>query len=146
MDWNAPLIQDADSIRAIVPIPAADQSDVRFFLEIGRAIVVAPTFDRKLTEEELRSINKKSNWDVYVYSQSEFDQVKSQARDKFSQIPNVNEQLTNFLIDNAYFDFDDLSVIDPEWLTQHVNIDSETVDAIIESADIEALRLERDGG
>ena len=145
MDWAAPLVHDENAIRAIVPIPNVDQSDVEFHLEIGRAILIAPTLDRELTDEELRSINRKSNWDVFVFSRSEFDDIKSRARRKFSQILKLNDQMTDLLVDNACFGFDDLSVIDPDWLIKHSSIDSETVDVIIKRAEIEAERLGGDG-
>ena len=62
VDWTAPLVQDADAIRGIVPISNVDHAEVQFYLEIGRAILVAPTLERELTDDELRSINKKSNY------------------------------------------------------------------------------------
>jgi len=138
VDWNAPLVQDANLIREIVPFANAD-TDVEFFPVLGRAILLVPSLPKKLTDEEIARINKKSRWDVDVVSMREFENMKLDGVELFATVPNINTDVAELLVGYGYFSFDDLSVVDPNWLAENADIDLATVNSIIEYADVQAL-------
>ena len=144
MDWNAPLVQDANLIRAVVPFANAD-ADVEFFPVLGRAILIVPSLPKKLTDKEIAEINKKSPWDVDVVSLTEFENMKLNGVEQFITAPNISTDVAKLLVRHGYFSFDDLSVVDPNWLAEHSDIDLKTVDSIIEYADVQALRFDQNG-
>ena len=129
------LVEDTDAIRQLVDFPSAERIDVRFYATMGRALIVVFGCDAILTLEDLRRINRSSNWDVMIVNNDEFDTAMDAARRKFSAINDMPNELPGTLIENGILDFDDLSVADPDWLSSLDGMTDELADKLIEYAD-----------
>jgi N utilization substance protein A len=64
--------------------------------------------------------------------------------DAFSQIPGAPDQLAENLVEQGFFSFDDLSVIEPDQLSELSGLTIDECAPLIEFAEKEAERLERE--
>jgi transcription termination/antitermination protein NusA len=68
--------------------------------------------------------------------------MKKMAVRDFTSIDGISAELAQSLIDHGYFTFDDLSIIDPDTLSQLGGVDMQAVDAIIEQAEIKVDQMD----
>lgn len=129
------LVPDEDAIRDLVSFPEAEKLEVRFFPMMGRALVVVCGCEVVLPLHEIRRINKAAQWDVLVMSEKELNTVIQKATASFQSIENIPSGLVNTLIDNGVFHFDDVSVIDPDWLAAQKGMDENSAERMIEFVD-----------
>ena len=75
-------------------------------------------------------------------TQEELEQQIDRAVKGFSALDGVNEELANMLVGEGYLSYDDLEVIEPEFLMGLGNITEEEVDKIVAQAEIKAEQAE----
>jgi N utilization substance protein A len=109
---------------------------VQFYDFVGRAIVTLNATDIATSLENSRIASRQSGWDVDIYTVAQHEQIKQRAVRDFTLIETITPELARTLVDHGYFTFDDLSLIEPDVLMKLGQLDTETVDAIIEQSEI----------
>lgn len=141
--WN-------DSLQVLVPnaLQPAEVEDVILCPMLGRVIVL--TRDDQLSlaigkrGQNVRLASRLVGWDIEIMTRQELDEQLESSVSAFSSIDNVTEELAENLVAQGFFSFDDLSIIEPDQLSElGGGLAAEAVDAIIAYADDEALRLEK---
>ncbi len=137
-----PMERNPHVILDCLQLTNATRVRVDFYDSIGRAIVTVDATDHGVTLENTRRASRQSGWDVEVFTTASLDQIKVAAVRDFTSIKAISPELTQALIDGGHFTFDDLSIIDPDALMQLGGFDMETVNAIIEQAEIRAEQMD----
>ena len=130
------LIEDPDAIRSLVDFPDAERIDVRFYPTVGLAILVVTGCDAILTLDDLRKLNKSSSWDVMVVTSREFRSSVEAAERKFTAVEGLPASLPKSLVENGVMDFNDLSIVDPDWLASLDGMTVDTAEKLIEYAEL----------
>jgi N utilization substance protein A len=94
--------------------------------------------------QNVRLASKLVGWDIHVMNQKKLDEQLNKSVGMFSQIPGVSEELAENLVEQGFFTFDDLSVIEPDQLAELGGLTEEQCDIIVAHADTEAARIEED--
>ena len=136
-------VRDPDAIKALVSYPQADAIEVHFFPVMDSAFVVVSGCE-VVAEERISKDG--STWDIRVLSAQEFTELKLLANDKFQAANEIPKSLIPKLVANGIFDFDDLFLADPEWLSSNNGITEQLADDIIDFADKHSETLDRNGG
>ena len=129
------LVADEEVIRDLVSFPDAEKLEVRFFPMMARALVVVFGCEAVVTLEDIRRINRTAKWDVMIVSDNELNAVIQNAIKSFLSIEKIPIGLTNTLIENGVFHFDDISVIDPDWLAAQEGMNENSAGKMIEFVD-----------
>ena len=127
--------EDEDAIRDLVSFPGAERLEILFYPTMGRVLVVVFGGELLITLDDLRRINRSTNWDVMIVSGNKFDTIVQDATQRFRSIENAPDGMPTTLVENGIFDFDDLSVADPVWLATQDGMDENLADKLIEFAD-----------
>jgi hypothetical protein len=139
------MVAEPERVTKWLSFPDSDCITVRFYPVLGRAIAVvygcSEPFHVPLNM--IRDASRNSGWDVEVVSNVEFDELSRSARQKFERIHGVTKEVATVLTENGFLGYDDLSVVDPEWLANIANLATEVVGGIIEEAE---RRAEERGG
>ena len=140
--WN-------DSLQVLVPnaLQPAEVEDVILCPMLGRVIVLAGDDQLSLAigrrGQNVRLASKLVGWDIEIMPRSELDEQLERSVEAFSRIPNVPEDLPENLVAQGFFTFDDLSIIEPDHLSElGGGLTPEQCDEIIAFADDESARLE----
>ena len=141
--WN-------DSLRVLVPnaLQPAEVEDVILCPMLGKVIVLVQ--DDQLSRaigrrgQNVRLASRLVGYDIDVMTQDKLDAQIDQTLEDFSNIPQATEELVEKLIEEGFFTFDDLSVIEPDFLLELSGLSEEDCEAIIDYADEESLRLEEE--
>jgi len=115
---------------------------VYFHDSLGRAMVTVESPAISVSLEDTRRASRQSGWDVEVYTVGGLGEARRNALRGFASIDNISLELARSLVDHGYLGFEDLSVIDPDFLKHMGRLDAETVDAIIEQAEIRSEEAE----
>ncbi len=125
----------------------AEVDEVILCREIGRAIVLVREDQLSLAigkrGQNVRLASKLCGWDIEIMTQEELEQQIERAVAGFSVLEGVNEDLANMLVGEGYLSYDDLSVIEPDFLMELGGISAEEVDAIVDQAEARAEEAER---
>ena len=141
--WN-------DSLQVLVPnaLQPAEVEDVILCPMLGKVIVLVRDDQLSLAigrrGQNVRLASKLVGWDINVMTQESLDQQLDISIEAFSVIPQMPPELVENLVSQGFFTFDDLSVIEPDELLEMSGLSQEDVDAIIEFADEESLRIEEE--
>lgn len=115
--------------------------------EIGRAIVLVAEDQLSLAigkrGQNVRLASKLCGWDIEIMTQDELEKQIERAVEGFSALEGVDEDLANALVGEGYLSYDDLEVIEPEFLMALGSLTSEQVDAIVVQAETRAEEAER---
>lgn len=138
-----PMVADPARILKWISFPDSKSITIRFYPELGRAIAIITGCSEPLHVplNMIQNASKNSGWDVDIVSDGEFDERNRTARLKFEQIDGVNQETATILIENGYFGYDDLSIVEPKWLSTIANLAIDLVDSIIEEADRSAENI-----
>ena len=124
----------------------AEVDEVILCQEIGRAIVLVREDQLSLAigkrGQNVRLASKLCGWDIEIMTQEELEQQIERAVKGFSELEGVDEDLANMLVGEGYLSYDDLEVIEPEFLMGLGNISEEQVDKIVAQAEIKAEQAE----
>ncbi len=141
--WN-------DSLQILIPnaLQPAEVEDVILCPMLGRVIVLVRDDQLSLAigkkGQNVRLASKLVGWDIEVMTRDELDEQLERSVAAFSEVPNITEDLAESLVSQGFFNFDDLSVIEPEHLVELSGLDEEQCDIIIAYADEESLRQEQE--
>ncbi len=115
--------------------------------EIGRAIVLVAEDQLSLAigkrGQNVRLASKLCGWDIEIMTQEELEQQIERAVEGFSLLDGVNEDLANSLVGEGYLSYDDLSVIEPDFLMTMAELNSQQVDHIVQQAEDRAQQAEQ---
>jgi transcription termination/antitermination protein NusA len=125
----------------------ANVDEVILCREIGRAIVLVAEDQLSLAigkrGQNVRLASKLCGWDIEIMTQDELEKQIERAVQGFCQIEGVTEELANVLVGEGYLSYDDLEVIEPDFLMSISNLSMEQVEQIIEHAETKAAEAER---
>lgn len=141
--WN-------DSLQILVPnaLQPAEVEDVILCPMLGKVIVLVRDDQLSLAigrrGQNVRLASKLCGWDINVMTQESLDEQLDISIEAFSAVPRMPADLCENLVSQGFFTFDDLSVIEPDELLDMGGLTQEDVDTIIEFADVESLRIEKE--
>ncbi|MGQ0635477.1 MAG: transcription termination factor NusA [Planctomycetaceae bacterium] len=141
--WN-------DSLQVLVPnaLQPAEVEDVILCPMLGRVIVLVKEDQLSLAigkrGQNVRLASKLVGWDIEIMTREELNEQLDKSIEAFGSIPGAPDQLAENLVEQGFFSFDDLSVIEPEQLAELSGLSLEGCAPIIEFAEREAERLERE--
>ena len=147
-DERIDIVRWNDSLQVLVPnaLQPAQVEDVILCPMLGRVIVLVQDDQLSLAigkrGQNVRLASKLVGWDIEVMTRDELDEQLERAVQVFTQIPKMTEELAESLVAQGFLSFDDLSVIEPDQLTEMSGLPSEDVDEIIAYAERESERLE----
>jgi len=115
---------------------------------LGRAIVLVREDQLSLAigrrGQNVRLASKLVGWDIEIMTREELNEQLDKSIEAFSSIPGAPDQLAENLVEQGFFSFDDLSVIEPDQLAELSGLSLEDTAPIVEFAEREAERLERE--
>jgi transcription termination/antitermination protein NusA len=141
--WN-------DSLQVLVPnaLQPAEVEEVILCPMLGKVIVLVQDDQLSLAigkkGQNVRLASKLVGWDIHVMNQKKLDEQLNKSVGMFSAIPEVSEELAENLVEQGFFTFDDLSVIEPDQLAELGGLTAEQCEAIIAYADEESARIEEE--
>ena len=144
------IIRWNDSLQMLIPnaMQPADVDDVILCPMLGRVIVLVQEDQLSLAigkrGQNVRLASKLVGWDIEVMTQEELDEQLENTFAAFAQIPNINEDLAEALVSQGFFSYEDLSVIEPDQLQEMSGLTQEQCDEIVDFADREAEREEKE--
>jgi len=139
--WN-------DSLQVLVPnaLQPAEVEDVILCPMLGKVIVLVHDDQLSLAigkkGQNVRLASKLVGWDIHVMNQEKLDEQLGNSVAAFSTVPEVSDELAESLVEQGFFTFDDLSVIEPDQLAELGGLTSEQCDVIVAHADKESARIE----
>ncbi|HEX4071229.1 MAG TPA: transcription termination factor NusA, partial [Planctomycetaceae bacterium] len=141
--WN-------DSLQVLVPnaLQPAEVEEVILCPMLGKVIVLVQDDQLSLAigkkGQNVRLASKLVGWDIHVMNQKKLDEQLNKSVGMFSQIPGVSEELAENLVEQGFFTFDDLSVIEPDQLAELGGLTPEQCEIIVAHADRESARIEEE--
>ena len=98
--------------------------------DAGRGIVLVREDQLSLAigrrGQNVRLASKLSGWDIEIMTQEELAQAIERAVEGFSSLTGVEDELANRLVEEGFFSYDDLSIIEPDALMAMGNLGEET--------------------
>ena len=114
---------------------------------LGRAIVLVQPDQRSLAigrgGQNVRLASRLCDWDVDVMTRDDLDVLVEKAMQDFNQIEGVSSDLADVLVGEGFLSFDDLSIIETDYLMQLGGLTSEQAEAISNRAEELAEEQER---
>jgi len=141
--WN-------DSLQVLVPnaLQPAEVEDVILCPMLGKVIVLVRDDQLSLAigkkGQNVRLASKLVGWDINVMTQEKLDDLLDGAVTAFCRVPHVTEDLAENLVAQGFFNFDDLSVIEPDQLEEISGLTTEQCAEIVDYADEESLKAEQE--
>ena len=141
--WN-------DSLQILVPnaLQPAEVEDVILCPRLGKVIVLVRDDQLSLAigkkGQNVRLASKLVGWDINVMTQDRLDEQLERSVSKFSTVPGMSEDLSEVLVAEGFFSFDDLSVIEPDQLAELGGLTEAQCDAIVEFADEKSILEEEE--
>ena len=125
----------------------AQVDEVILCREIGRAIVLVAEDQLSLAigkrGQNVRLASKLCGWDIEIMTQDELEQQIDRAVQGFSAIDGIDDELASQLVGNGFLSYDDLEVIEPEFLMSISELTQAQVDHIVAQAEVKAAEAER---
>lgn len=124
----------------------AEVDEVILCKEMGRAIVLVAEDQLSLAigkrGQNVRLASKLCKWDIEIMTQEELEKQIERAVEGFSALEGVDEDLANMLVGEGFLSYDDLEVIEPDFLMNLGSLTMEQVDAIVAQAEVKAEEAE----
>ncbi len=125
----------------------ADVDEVILCKEMGRAIVLVAEDQLSLAigkrGQNVRLASKLCKWDIEIMTQEELEKQIERAVEGFSVLDGVDDDLANMLVGEGFLSYDDLEVIEPDFLMNLGGLTMEQVDAIVAQAEVKAEEAEK---
>src|SRR5262245_1275984 len=141
--WN-------DNLQVLIPnaLQPAETEDVILCPMLGRVIVLVREDQLSLAigkrGQNVRLGSKLVGWDIEVMTREELNDQLDKSIAAFSSVPGAPPQMAENLVEQGFLSFDDLSVIEPDQLAELSGLTLDECAPIIEFAEKEAERLERE--
>jgi len=94
--------------------------------------------------QNVRLASKLVGWDIEIMTREELNEQLDKSIEAFSSVPGAPDQLAENLVEQGFFSFDDLSVIEPDQLAELSGLSLDECAPIVEYAEREAERLEKE--
>ena len=140
--WN-------DDLQVLIPnaLQPAEVEEVILCQMLGRAIVLVREDQLSLAigrrGQNVRLASKLCGWDIEIMTREELDESIERAVSGFSAIEGVDEGLSEKLVGEGFLSYDDLSIIEPDSLTEMGELTEEMTASIIEQAEAKAQEAEQ---
>ncbi|TWU09350.1 hypothetical protein CA54_45910 [Symmachiella macrocystis] len=141
--WN-------DSLQVLVPnaLQPAEVENVILCPMLGRVLVLVRDDQLSLSigrrGQNVRLASKLVGWDIEIMTEDELnDQLESSVM-AFGEVPHISNELAESLVAQGFLSFDDLSIIEPDQLAELGGLTEEQCETIVEFADQESERLEKE--
>ncbi len=125
----------------------ANVDEVILCKEMGRAIVLVAEDQLSLAigkrGQNVRLASKLCTWDIEIMTQEELEKQIERAVEGFSALDGVDEDLANMLVGEGFLSYDDLEVIEPDFLMGLGDLSAEQVDLIVAQAEVKAEEAEK---
>ncbi len=141
--WN-------DSLQVLVPnaLQPAEVENVILCPMLGRVLVLVRDDQLSLSigrrGQNVRLASKLVGWDIEIMTEDELNEQLESSVMAFSEVPHISGELAENLVSQGFLSFDDLSIIEPDQLAELGGLTEEQCDVIVEYADRESERLERE--
>ena len=139
--WN-------DSLQVLVPnaLQPAEVEEVILCPMLGRVIVLVKDDQLSLAigkrGQNVRLASKLVGWDIDIMTREELNEKLDKSLEAFSSIPGAPPEMAENLIEQGFFTFDDLSVIELDQLAELSGLSEDECMGVVEYAEQEAERLE----
>jgi transcription termination/antitermination protein NusA len=143
------IVRWSDDPQVLIPaaLQPAEVEQVLLCDLIGRAIVLVR--DDQLSQaigkfgQNVRLASKLVGWDIEIMTAGELEEQIDRAIASYMELEGMTEDLAQRLVEQGYLSYDDLSVIEPEYLIEMGGISAEDVDLIVEQAEQRAEEADR---
>jgi N utilization substance protein A len=88
--------------------------------------------------------SKLVGWDIDIMTRDELNEKLDRALESFSAIPGAPPEMAENLIEQGFFTFDDLSVIELDQLAELSGLSEDECQGVVDFAEQEAERLEKE--
>lgn len=129
---SPPDCPKVDDIEALVSYLHAATVEVHIFPEVLSVIVVVTGCE--LSDDD-RYLGQHCDYSVQVVTHSEFRHIQREAAGKFLALDEIPNRFVPTLVANGILTYDDLSIVDPEWLSAQEGITESMAEAIIDAAE-----------
>lgn len=135
------IVRWSDDPQVLIPasLQPAEAEQVLLCDMIGRAIVLVR--DDQLSQaigkygQNVRLASKLVGWDIEIMTASELEEQIERAIGSYMELEGMTEDLAQRLVEQGYLSYDDLSLIEPDYLMEMGGISAEQVELIVEQAD-----------
>jgi len=141
--WN-------DSLQVLVPnaLSPAEVEEVILCQMLGRVIVLVKEDQLSLAigkrGQNVRLASKLVGWDIDIMTREELNEKLDRALEAFGSIPGAPPEMAENLIEQGFFTFDDLSVIELDQLAELSGLSEDECQGVVDFAEQEAERLEKE--
>lgn len=141
--WN-------DSLQVLIPnaLQPAQIEEVFLYPRLGRAIVMVQEDQLSLAigrrGQNVRLASKLVGWDIEIMTIDELDEGITRAEGWFSNIPGVEPEMVEILLEEGFLSFDDLTFIENSEMAELIGVTEEEAEAIIEYAESAAEQVEEE--
>ncbi|HEV3340716.1 MAG TPA: transcription termination factor NusA [Pirellulales bacterium] len=142
------IVRWSDDMQVLIPnaLQPAEVEEVILCSMLGRAIVLVREDQLSLAigrrGQNVRLASKLCGWDIEIMTREELDEQIERAVGGFSSLEGVDENLAEKLVGEGFLSYDDLSVIEPDALTEMGGLSLEQVDKIVLQAEAKAEEAE----
>jgi N utilization substance protein A len=144
------IVRYSDDMRVLIPnaLQPAEVEEVILCQMFGRAIVLVREDQLSLAigrrGQNVRLASKLCVWDIEIMTREELDEQIEQAVMGFAALDGVDDELAEKLVGEGFLSYGDLSVIEPDALSEMGGgLTEEQVNHIVEQAEEKALDAER---
>lgn len=143
------IVRWSDDPQVLIPasLQPAEAEQVLLCDMIGRAIVLVR--DDQLSQaigkygQNVRLASKLVGWDIEIMTASELEEQIERAIGSYMELEGMTEDLAQRLVEQGYLSYDDLSLIEPDYLMEMGGMSAEQVELIVEQADQRVEEAER---
>jgi N utilization substance protein A len=142
------IVRWSDDPKVLIPnsLQPAEVDQVLLCDMIGRAIALVN--EEHLSQaigrygQNVRLASKLCGWDIEIMTADELEKQIERAVGDFMSLEGMNDDLAQRLVEQGYLSFDDLSVIEPDWLAEMGGLSDEEVEILVEQAEVRAEEQE----
>ncbi len=142
------IVRHSDDMQLLIPnaLQPAEVEEVILCQMLGRAIVLVREDQLSLAigrrGQNVRLASKLCGWDIEIMTRDELDDQIEQAVVGYGSLEGVEDELAEKLVGEGFLSYDDLSVIEPDALTEMGDLTPEQVDQIVRQAEVKAEEAE----
>ncbi|HLA84624.1 MAG TPA: transcription termination factor NusA [Thermoguttaceae bacterium] len=144
------IVRYSDDMRVLIPnaLQPAEVEEVILCQMFGRAIVLVREDQLSLAigrrGQNVRLASKLCVWDIEIMTREELDEQIEHAVAGFSALEGLDDEVAEKLVGEGFLSYDDLSVIEPDILSEMGGgLPEEVVERIIEQAEEKAAEAEK---
>jgi transcription termination/antitermination protein NusA len=143
------IVRWSDDMQVLIPnaLQPAEVEEVILCQMLGRAIVLVREDQLSLAigrrGQNVRLASKLCGWDIEIMTREELDEQIEQAVTGFGSLEGVEPELAEKLVGEGFLSYDDLSIIEPDALTEMGGLSEEQANTIVAQAEVKAAEAEK---